>query len=135
MTIETAKKWIKQALHDLCMAEKNVEIGGYDIAAFLAHQAVEKLLKGLFALGEGKIPKVHYIDELAQMLNLPEEVMPPILSLTADYTLARYPDVSDDVPYEQYDDAISREKIEAAKKVFAFLRNRYENLIENNDAG
>ena len=42
-----ARKWIKQALHDLEMADKNISIEGYDIAAFLSHQAVEKLFKGL----------------------------------------------------------------------------------------
>jgi DHA2 family multidrug resistance protein len=30
-----------QALHDLDMAEKNLSISGYDVAAFLSHQAVE----------------------------------------------------------------------------------------------
>jgi len=35
-----ARKWIKQALHDLEMAHKNISIEGYDIAAFLSHQAV-----------------------------------------------------------------------------------------------
>jgi len=38
---EIGKKWLKQSLHELEMAEKNIEIGGFDIAAFLAHQSVE----------------------------------------------------------------------------------------------
>jgi len=45
MSKEIAIKWYKQALHDLQMAEKNISIKGYDIAAFLAHQSVEKLIK------------------------------------------------------------------------------------------
>lgn len=77
---------------------------------------------------------MHYIDELAQMLDLPEEVINPILSLTSDYTLARYPDVSDDAPYEQYNEEISLEKVEAAKRVFASLINTYKNLIEDDHA-
>lgn len=131
MTDETARKWLSQALHDLSMAARNIDIQGYDVAAFLAHQAVEKLLKALFALERKKIPRLHYIDELAQMLNLPDDVMAPILSLTADYTLTRYPDVSDTVPYEQYDEKIAREKVEAARKVFEYLQDRYKALIEN----
>jgi len=47
MNREIAKKWFKQAQHDLEMAEKNMGIEGYDIASFLAHQAVEKLLKAI----------------------------------------------------------------------------------------
>lgn len=50
MAKETAKKWLKQAFHDLEMAEKNITIEGYDITAFLSHQAIEKLLKVLFIL-------------------------------------------------------------------------------------
>ncbi len=45
----TARIWLLQALHDLDMAEKNLTISGYDVAAFLSHQAVEKLLKALLA--------------------------------------------------------------------------------------
>jgi HEPN domain-containing protein len=49
MNKEIAQRWIKQALHDLEIAEKNIPIEGYDTASFLAHQSVEKLLKGIFA--------------------------------------------------------------------------------------
>lgn len=63
---ETARKWYKQALHDLDMAEKNIEIDGYDISAFLSHQAVEKLLKAGFILEGSRVPKYEeYTKELA----------------------------------------------------------------------
>ncbi len=130
MAEEIARKWFKQAQHDLKIAEKNIEIEGYDVAAFLAHQAVEKLLKAIFALEGKKIPKTHYIDEMAHELNVPEEAMTHILGLTADYTLARYPDVSDEVPYRQYDEEIAKEKVESAKSVFRILKDRYKALVE-----
>ncbi|MCK4249933.1 HEPN domain-containing protein [candidate division WOR-3 bacterium] len=133
MNRDIARKWLKQALHDLEMAEKNIEIEGYDIAAFLAHQAVEKLLKAIFALEDKKIPRIHYIDELAQELKVADEVLTRIFELTADYTLARYPDVSEDVPYEQYDEAIAKEKVESAKRIFELLQKRYEILAEENN--
>jgi len=38
------------------MAEKNVDIDGYDIALFLAHQSAEKLLKSLFVFKGKTIP-------------------------------------------------------------------------------
>lgn len=115
------------------MAEKNIGIEGYDIAAFLAHQAVEKLPKAIFALEDKKIPRIHYIDELAQELKVADEVITRIFELTADYTLARYPDVSEDVPYEQYDEAIAKEKVESAKRIFELLQKRYEILAEENN--
>lgn len=45
---EIARKRLKQALHDLEIARRNIEIQGYDVAAFLAPQSIEKLLKALF---------------------------------------------------------------------------------------
>jgi hypothetical protein len=41
-----AERLIKQAERDLINAKKNVEIEAYEVAAFLAEQAVEKFLKG-----------------------------------------------------------------------------------------
>ena len=130
MNREIAIKWFKQALHDLEMAEKNIGIEGYDIAAFLAHQAVEKLLKSIFALEGKAIPKIHYIDELANQLNLPDEVINDVFDLTADYTFARYPDVAERVPYEEYDVNIAQSKVENAKRVFEVLRAIYIKLEE-----
>lgn len=98
MNRTVAAKWLKQALHDLEMAGRNVGIGGYDAAAFLAHQSVERLLKALLAAQGRAVPKMHFTDELAGQLDLPPEVQVHIDGLTADYMLSRYPDVSDQVP-------------------------------------
>lgn len=135
MTREIGKKWLKQALHDLEMAERSIGIEGYDISAFLSHQAVEKLLKAVFAMEGKEFPWIHYIDELAHELKVSEEAMSHILALTGDYTLARSPDVSDEVPYEQYDKEIAEEKVESAKKVFELLKDRYRQLEEGVDDG
>ena len=52
----------------------------------------------------------------------------PRLTKDIDITLGvgseRVPDVSDTVPYEQYDEAVAAEKVESAKKVFELLRDR-----------
>lgn len=50
---KVAQRWYQQAVHDLEMARRNLTVEGYDVAAFLAHQAVEKLLKAAFAF-EGR---------------------------------------------------------------------------------
>jgi len=119
------RKWLKQAQHDLVLAEANIGIKGYDVACFLAHQSVEKLLKAIFAFEGKPIPRSHYIDELARSLNVAEPVLVHVNGLSADYMLARYPDVSDAVPYEQYSEAVAREKVRAAKRVFELLQDRY----------
>lgn len=125
-----AFKWFKQACHDLEMAEKNISIRGYDISAFLAHQAVEKLLKAVFVIEGKKIPKIHYIDELARQLDLSEEIVNDLSELAVDYTFARYPDVSEQIPYEEYTEEIAREKVNLAKKIFDLLKDKFT-LLED----
>jgi HEPN domain-containing protein len=126
-----ASKWYKQANHDLEMAEKNIDIEGYDIASFLAHQSVEKLLKSIFALEGKKIPKTHYIDELAKELNLDEAVIDDVLDLTVDYTFSRYPDVSERIPYLEYDKEIAGDKVKRAKRIFESVKKKYREFEES----
>ena len=121
---DVARKWYRQALHDLEMAEKNIEIGGYDVSAFLSHQAVEKLLKAGFILENKEVPKTHFIDELAKGLNLPDELQDEIAELTVDYTLSRYPDISDRIPYEQYTKDTAQGKLHITKKVLKYFKER-----------
>ncbi|MCC7572378.1 MAG: HEPN domain-containing protein [Candidatus Methanofastidiosum sp.] len=71
-------KWLK----------KNIDIKGYDITAFLCHQAVEKLLKCIFVLDIREIPRSHHIDELAKDLNLEANIIDLIKDLTYDYTFS-----------------------------------------------
>ncbi len=79
MNEETALKWYKQACHDLEMAGRNIEIEGYDVAAFLSQQSVEKLLKAIFAYEGRRIPRSHHIDDLAQDLHVSQEVLDDVL--------------------------------------------------------
>jgi len=125
-----ARKWIKQALHDLDMAEKNIGIEGYDVAAFLSHQSVEKLLKGLIAYSGRPVPKSHFIDELGRSLGLPDEILECIMDLSADYQFSRYPDISDCIPFEQYDATLAQQRIANAKKIFDHVSDRIRKIME-----
>ncbi|MFH0947652.1 MAG: HEPN domain-containing protein [Elusimicrobiota bacterium] len=135
MKKKIALKWFKQALHDLDMAEKNIDIGGYDVSAFLAHQSVEKLLKTIFILSGKNVPRTHYLDDMARTLKLNKEVTDVVSDLTVDYAFSRYPDVSENVPYEEYTKEISKEKVGIAKEIFEALKKYYESLLkeEKND--
>ena len=126
-----ARKWIMQALHDLEMAHRNISIEGYDIAAFLSHQAVEKLFKGLIALKGREVPKSHYIDELGASFHLPDDIFECVLDLSSDYQFARYPDISDSIPYQNYDETLAEERVNSAQKIFDHLYNRYKKLLED----
>ncbi len=55
MRIE-AERLLKQAERDLLNAARNVGIEAYEVAAFLASQAVEKYLKGAWIELRGEAP-------------------------------------------------------------------------------
>ena len=131
MENEIARKWYKQACHDLEMAEKNIGIGGYDIACFLSHQAVEKALKALFALAGRGVPRSHHIDEMAHELDLSFAVIDQLIDLSGEYMLTRYPDVAEKTPYEEYTREMAEEKTGIARSVFTALRSRFAPLEEN----
>lgn len=126
---EASRKWILQSLHDKEMAEKNCSIEGYDVAAFLAHQVVEKLLKGIYLIEGRKSPRTHHIDELAQNLDLDENLMPDIFQLAPDYQLSRYPDIADCIPFEQYDQEMVILKINSMNRIFSALTERYQDVL------
>ena len=120
MNKEIARKWLKQANHDLLMAEKNIEIGGYNVSSFLAHQSIEKLLKAIFAIEGKTIPKIHYLDELASKLELSDELFDYVFELVSDYMFSRYPDVSEQVPFELYDEETAKTKVETAPIILIY---------------
>ncbi|MFQ6105220.1 MAG: HEPN domain-containing protein [Candidatus Glassbacteria bacterium] len=126
--VESAKKWYKQAKHDLEMAERMLKQEGFDVTAFLCHQSVEKLLKAILILEKGTLKKTHFIDELAQDLGVSPEILDDVNELTPDYLPSRYPDVSEKVPYEEYDSEIAEEKLNATKRIYANLSERYRVL-------
>ena len=73
----------------------------------------------------------HYIDELGANLHLPDDIYECVIDLTSDYQFARYPDISDCVPYEQYDETLALERVKSAQRIFTHLRNSYCKLLEN----
>lgn len=125
---KVAQRWYRQAAHDLEMARRNRTIEGYNVAAFLAHQAVEKVLKAAFALEGKPIPRTHNLDDIASQLGLPDELQDALLDLMSDYAVARYPDVAGTVPYELYSDDIAATKIEIAERIFAYFEQRWGTL-------
>jgi HEPN domain-containing protein len=122
---KVAQRWYQQAVHDLEMARRNLTVEGYDVAAFLAHQVVEKLLKAAFALEGRPVPRTHHLDEMASQLGLPDELQDALLDLTSDYAVARYPDVAGTVPYMLYSDEIAAAKIAIAESVLAYFEQRW----------
>lgn len=128
MNKEIGRKWLKQAQHDLLIAERNIEIEGYDVASFLVHQSVEKLLKSIFAARDMIIPRSHHILELARELSLSDDILSQITDLSSDYTVSRYPDVMNQVPFELYSKEIAVKKVNIGKQIFELLLGETDEL-------
>ena len=119
------ERLLKQADRDLENARKNLSIEAYEVAAFLAQQAVEKYLKGIWVvLKKQPAPHTHSLTELGYGLGVPSDLRRHLADLTPDYTVSRYPDAANAVPYELYDDTTARMKVQNAKEVIAWLRSR-----------
>ncbi|HXH07780.1 MAG TPA: HEPN domain-containing protein [Vicinamibacterales bacterium] len=113
-----AERLLRQARRDLETARRNIEIGAYEVAAFLAHQCAEKYLEGAwFVRRGGRPPATHYLKELGDGLDAPPAIASKLLYLNPDYTVARYPDAANGVPYELYDEPTARAKVDAAAAV------------------
>ena len=119
------QRLFRQADRDLLNARRNVSIEACEVAAFLAEQAVEKYLKGVWVLTRKQpAPHTHALIELGDGLGVPADLRRHLADLTQDYTVSRYPDAANGVPYELYDEATARVKIENAEAVIAWLKQK-----------
>jgi HEPN domain-containing protein len=119
------ERLLRQADRDLENARKNISIDAYEVSAFLAHQATEKYLKAAWmVLKRRRAPFTHSLVELADGLGLPQALRRHVLSLNPDYTVTRYPDAANGVPFELYDAEIARAKINSARQVIRWARGK-----------
>ena len=91
----------------------------------LAEQAVEKYLKAYWMNAKKEAsPFTHSLTELGDALGVPRALRKHLVSLTADYTTARYPDAANGVPYDDYDRETAEAKVASAEAVLKWLRER-----------
>ena len=117
------ERLIKQASRDLENARKNLNIEAYEVSSFLAQQSVEKYLKSLWIyLRKENPPTTHTLTELGQGIGIPEKLKHNLANLTPDYTVSRYPDAANGVPYEMYDQETAESKVLLAEEVILWIR-------------
>jgi HEPN domain-containing protein len=117
------ERLFKQADRDLENARKNIGIDAFEVAAFMAQQAVEKRLKAAWMVVRSEAaPPTPSLVELGDPLGVEPQLRRHLVYLNADYTTARYPDAANGIPYEIYDRATAEAKVEAAEALFAWLR-------------
>ena len=122
---EQIQNWTKQGRKELESAGKALASEDYYLVAYLCHQAVEKMLKGLVLHNRMEPPPhTHSLMRLGALVDVPKEHGENLRNLTPHYMLSRYPDASGEPPYELY----TREKAEAilkeAKEVISWIEKQ-----------
>jgi HEPN domain-containing protein len=119
---EEARNWLLQSDAELHAAEGAVGYGSHYLAAFCAHQAIEKALKGHYIERmRDAPPRTHNLLDLASFLSPPEAVKALLRRLNPHYSVARYPDAANGVPAQLYDETTARELVTAAKDIVRWL--------------
>ncbi len=117
---EEAEKWLRQALEDLATAKDTITTGHYYASAFWAEQAAEKALKALLIAG-GKIERTHDLNELLEIIKEEiglsvEEIRSEVIKLTLHFTISRYPDAANTIPYSLYSKEDAEELVKKRKR-------------------
>ena len=90
-----------------------------DGAAFYCQQATEKSLKYILVMTKKESYPIHSLIKLGKLVGVPKEFEDFLKNLTKEYYLSRYPDVTEDAPFEMYDQI---EVSNVVKKTKEFLR-------------
>ena len=116
---------IRQARRDLENAGKVAGVGAFEVCAFLAHQAVERGLKAVrLHTRQERPPFTHSLTELGAGLGVDARLRRHLAALTPDYTITRYPDAANGVPYELYDEEAAAGRVRAAKEVLEWIEGK-----------
>ncbi|MFH1751504.1 MAG: HEPN domain-containing protein [archaeon] len=123
---EQASNWLKQAEYDLDVAQANLEIKKYYVAAFYSQQCAEKALKALGMVKLRENFSGHNLVKLAKTLKLPSDILSALIDLNPDFIVSRYPDAANGIPAQMYDLKKSKRKVLFAEKVFKWVQSRIE---------
>ncbi|MBI5804259.1 HEPN domain-containing protein [Candidatus Pacearchaeota archaeon] len=121
---EEVSNWFKQAKKDLSAARNSLNSGDYEWASFQANQSAEKALKALYLIEKKGIVPSHNLVSLGKMLSVPENLMNLLKDLNPEYTLARYPDAANAVPFEIYTEEKAKSRIINAEEVLRWVEKR-----------
>lgn len=128
--LEAALRWLRQAEHDLTIAQNHREQGDYSDACFMAEQASQKALKAfLIAQGQRSVP-IHSVAQLAERCaGLDSDFKKHIASgriLDQYYIPTRYPDAlaPPAVPFESYTAEQAQRAVKAAQAIYAIAARK-----------
>ena len=122
-----ARRWLRQAEHDLADAEYAFAGGRHALACFLSHQVAEKAVAGyLFSAGAEYVWSHALADLCEDAMNFDpsfDVLKSEAMLLDKHYLGTRYPSsLPGGVPAEAYDGHDSARALEIARNALAFVR-------------
>ncbi|SDC42309.1 MULTISPECIES: HEPN domain-containing protein [unclassified Candidatus Frackibacter] len=89
--------WLQISEYDLETAESMLNSKRYLYVGFMCHQAIEKILKGIYTDKFNKVPpKIHNLARLLKLTNLDEDIPKDLLDILNELNplniITRYPD-------------------------------------------
>lgn len=116
---------LKQANADLRTAENSLKSKDYYASVFWCQQAIEKSLKGIIISNKRETPlHIHSLIKLGKIIKIPREYEKILKEISPEYYLTRYPDVSEDVPYELYDEEDAKKKLNNTRKILKWINTQ-----------
>ena len=113
-----------QAKRDLVTAGNCLNSEDYYACAFFAQQAVEKALKTLILFKNKEKTEGHSLVYLGNFAGIPVKFLPELKKLSPQYFLSRYPDASEEIPYELYDESIAKDFLKTAQEILTWIENQ-----------
>ena len=126
---KTVSYWKEGALYDMATAEDIFKTGRYPYVLFMAHMALEKIIKALYVKRTSRhAPRTHSLTVLTRRLKkeIPGNILEDLASYAGFHVQTRYPDYL----YEYYDqctEEFTRETLDEMKEVFEWLKRRLNN--------
>ncbi len=128
MATGLAKEWLKASLSDLMNIEAILDNDFLThISAFHAQQSIEKSLKAIIENSHRKIPKVHSLRKLVELVDVPMAYdLELIRLLDSLYIESRYPTELGLLPH-------GKPTLEDAKEFYDFAKKVFQEVCEELD--
>ena len=115
--------WWKQAEKDFEVANSLYGSKHYYASAFFCHQSLEKALKALFMSTKSEKPsQTHSLVYLGSQLGVEKRYFQLLKNLTTDFIAARYPDITDSLPYENYSEEIAKNYVSQTSELLKWIK-------------
>lgn len=134
--IAEGKRWLKQAQHDLLVAQKNLENKFYADSCYSAEQASQKAFKGYLYLQGARFVWEHSVAELAKRAAAYKKSFQELVEtgkiLDQYYIPTRYPDAlaPPAVPFESYTKKEALEALKIAQKILSRVQKEITSYHE-----